>query len=167
MATLSCNTPVAYQAPGITWGRLLANATQEVFEQMLGATVAPAVSEELAPVMDFTGLVGLSGALCGSLSVRCSAEAASLMTARMLGMEVEPFDEFVVDTIGEICNMVAGNFKSKIAGLADACLLSVPTVFRGAEYQLRSLTSGELVEACFLYEDMPFWVTLDLRTDNL
>jgi chemotaxis protein CheX len=146
------------------WLRLLEASTREVFQTMLGEPAAPTVydHEEFPPTADFTALVGLSGALEGSLRVRCQAVAAYLMGSRLVGMPLDPQDELIVDALGEIANMVAGNFKAKIPGLADACRLSVPTVFQGQEFTMASMARGEVLEACFLFHGSPFWVSLDL-----
>ena len=37
-------------------------------------------------------------------------------------------------TLGELRNMIAGNFKLKVTSLADHCMLSVPTVITGDDY---------------------------------
>jgi chemotaxis protein CheX len=146
------------------WMRLLETSTREVFETMMGEPAAPADydDEEYPPAPDFTALVGLSGALEGSLRVRCQSVAAYLMGSRLVGMPLDPQDALVVDALGEIANMVAGNFKSKIPGLADACRLSVPTVFQGQEFTMASMARGEVLESCFLFHGSPFWVSLDL-----
>ncbi|SRR5579871_532296 len=146
------------------WMRLLEAATREVFLTMLGEAAAPAVygDDDQTPTPDFTALVGLSGGLDGCLRVRCQAPAAYLMGSRLVGMPLDPQDSLVVDALGEIANMLAGNFKSKIPGLADACRLSVPTVFQGQEFTMESMARGEVLESCFLFHGSPFWVSLDL-----
>ena len=149
----------------VVWRRLLETSTREVFETMLGETAAPAAhgEDEVPSATDFTALVGLSGGLCGALSVRCQAAAAYRIGARMLGGN-QPFfpEEYVSDALGEIANMVAGNFKSKLPGLADACRLSVPTVFHGAELTRDPAIDGESLESCFLFHGQLFWVHLNL-----
>jgi len=149
----------------VVWRRLLETSTREVFETMLGEAAAPAIygEDEVPAATDFTALVGLSGGLCGALSLRCQAAAAYRIGARMLGDE-QPFfpEEYVSDALGEIANMVAGSFKSKLPGMADACLLSVPTVFHGTELTRDPCLDGESLESCFLFRGQPFWVNLNL-----
>ena len=66
------------------------------------------------------------------------------MASRMLGIDVEKAGPELWDAVGEICNMVAGNFKNKITGLGDGCMLSVPTVITGTEYNLHSMVNDEM-----------------------
>jgi chemotaxis protein CheX len=144
---------------------LLENSTREVFETMLGETARPAVygEDEVPAATDFTALVGLSGGLCGALSVRCQAAAAYRIGVRMMG-DNQPFfaEEYVSDALGEIANMVAGSFKAKLPGMADACRLSVPTVFHGTELTCDPAMDGESLESCFTFHGQPFWVNLNL-----
>jgi len=44
------------------------------------------------------------------------------------GVEAEKVGPEISDALGEVCNMIAGNFKNKISGLSEGCMLSVPTV---------------------------------------
>ncbi len=84
----------------------------------------------------------------------------------MLGVEAVDTAEFgddARDAIGEICNMVAGNFKAKLAGLVEGCVLSVPTVITGADYQLHIPADGTRTEISFGFEGSPVWITLDLH----
>ena len=68
------------------------------------------------------------------------------------------------DALGEICNMVAGNFKNKIAGLAEGCLLSPPTVVSGSDYNLHSQGDPPALEVRLLFEDMPTVISLRVQT---
>jgi len=70
----------------------------------------------------------------------------------------------VRDALGEMCNMAAGNFKAKINGMADACMLSIPTVVSGRDYQIHSLAAGERFEVAVTLEGLPIWVVLDLHS---
>jgi len=67
------------------------------------------------------------------------------------------------DAIGEIGNMVAGNFKNKISGLGDGCMLSVPTVMSGTDYKVHC-RANERIECSFLFEDEPLLVCLELHS---
>src|SRR5208282_5217093 len=87
LSTDAAVRPATPEPAEAVWLRLLETATREVFETMLGEPASPAVCDvdELPPAPDFTALVGLSGALEGSLRVRCQAVSACLMGSRMAG----------------------------------------------------------------------------------
>ena len=56
--------------------------------------------------------------------------------------------------------MVAGNFKAKITSLADACMLSVPTVITGADYSMEMAEPNEGMTASFVLDGNVIWVAL-------
>ncbi len=97
------------------WLPVLEMAAREVFELMLGCTLGMQDTPEAA--LGFTSMVGLAGKLCGVLSLHCDGKSAAVITSKMLGIEVKAVGEGTSDALGEICNMVAGNFKNKISGL--------------------------------------------------
>ena len=66
------------------------------------------------------------------------------------------------DAFGEVGNMVAGNFKNKVQGLGDSCMLSVPTVVTGTDYSLHSNGASPAVELRLLFENMPIVIALQV-----
>jgi chemotaxis protein CheX len=149
------------------WVALLELATREVFSLMLGCqlTVVAAADESILDITaDVTAMVGLAGQLCGVLSVRCGGKAAALMTSKMLGVALDKVGSEVADALGEVCNMVAGNFKNKIAGLAEGCMLSPPTVITGSDYTLRSQADSPALEVRLLLEDLLIIISLQINS---
>lgn len=145
------------------WGSVLEVAAGEVFELMLGSKlVVPAAPFE--EVREVTAMVGLAGLVCGVLSIRCSVKASSLMASKMLGVGPEQIGPEMCDAFGEICNMVAGNFKNKIARMGNECLLSVPTVIDGSDYNLHPLADSEALEVQLLFENMPIIIALQIHS---
>jgi chemotaxis protein CheX len=148
-------------APATDWREILGYAATEVFSMMVGAEITLA-HQGLPVVANVTGMVGIAGALSAVLSLRCSTQAANKIASQMLGIPVNDAASQSLDAIGEICNMVAGHFKEKI-GLGDKCMLSVPTVVSGTDYQLRPIAGRERLDLPILYEEEPVWLTLEIR----
>jgi chemotaxis protein CheX len=145
------------------WLPLIDVATREVFELMLSSQLTvPATVEDTT--MDVTAMVGLAGQLCGVLSVRCGVKAATLMASKMLGVAVDKVGADMPDALGEVCNMVAGNFKNKIAGLAEGCMLSPPTVITGNDYSLHSQADSPGLQVSLLFEGMLVVITLQVQS---
>ena len=86
------------------------------------------------------------------------------MASKMLGVELDKVGPEISDAIGEVCNMVAGNFKNKVAGLAEGCLLSPPTVVTGSDYSLHSLSESPGLELRLLFERMPIVISLQIHS---
>src|SRR5271166_4826673 len=117
-----------------------------------------------------TGLAGISASRSrrsksrNMWSPRCEARAATLMTSKMLGVPLNEVGPEVADALGEVCNMVAGNFKNKVAGLAEGCMLSPPTVITGSDYSLHSLADSPGIEVSLLFEGMPIAISLQIHS---
>jgi chemotaxis protein CheX len=107
-------------------------------------------------------MVGIAGPLSATFTLRCSFDTAARIAAQMLAIPIEQAEAQKCDAIGEVCNMVAGSFKEKI-GLGGKCMLSVPTVLTGRDYQIRSRSVYVRVELPLIYEKEPIWIALDIR----
>jgi chemotaxis protein CheX len=97
------------------------------------------------------------------MTVRCSSRTAAVIASKMLGIPPEEAAEESRDALGEICNMVAGAFKNQVPSLQQDCLLSVPTVISGADYELQSLGHGERIRCDFLMDQDRISVVLETR----
>ncbi len=144
------------------WTPLLEVAAREVFELMLGCQLSEWSSEQPA-TLDLTAMVGLAGQMCGSLSLRCDQKSAALMASKMLGLELDNVGPEMADAIGEVCNIIAGNFKNKISGMGNGCMLSVPTVITGTDYILYSNADSPGLEVRLLFESKPIVISLQIR----
>jgi chemotaxis protein CheX len=76
----------------------------------------------------------------------------------MFGLDRKDVDGFqIYDALGELTNMIAGNFKSL---LPQPCDLSLPVVTQGTDYAFRVLDSEVVNRLDFECEDSPFVVTI-------
>ena len=142
------------------WKAIMECAALEVFEMMANVrlTVNPSPAE--VPTGGQTAMVGMAGAICGMITIRCTRATALTLASLMLGEEAVSNPASARDALGELCNMVAGNFKAKISGLADACMLSVPTVIAGEDYSMDTAEPADGVTIALVYEGENIWVTL-------
>jgi len=159
----AARTSLSSSAARECWLPTLQLAMQEVFELMLGCKLETPAEPPSEEGLDITSMVGLAGQLCGILSVRCSAKSAAQMASRMLGIDAEKAGPEMWDAVGEICNMVAGNFKNKISGLGDGCMLSVPTVITGGDYNVHSMVNDNL-HAVLLFAGEPVVISLEVHS---
>jgi len=160
---MTTDTSLVTRSREENWLPIIELAVEEVFEMMVGCRVKVAAPSENKPNEEFTAMVGLAGALCGILTVCCDAKTAGEIAKRMLG-DTADSQEQVADALGEICNMIAGNFKNKLSGSGDRCMLSVPTVISGGEYTFHSLADGTCLETVLLFEGAPIAVRLQLES---
>ena len=146
------------------WQGILESAAQEVFLMMAGANLFLRAPSGDSPSGEQTAMVGMAGTLCGMVSLQCSTETAAKLACLMLGGQAATNRGMIADALGELCNMVAGNFKAKIDTLADRCMLSVPTVVSGGDYFMHTLQPSACLRAAFDYEDGVIWVLLTIHT---
>jgi chemotaxis protein CheX len=121
----------------------VSKATTSVFETMLSmplAAEAPPNRESVTTGEHVVGTVGLAGTVMGNVSIFVTREFAREMAAAMLGMAAEEVgsDEEVNDVIGEVCNMVGGDLKSRLCDAGFACSLSIPSITSGRSFRIES-----------------------------
>jgi chemotaxis protein CheX len=109
-------------------------------------------------------MVGLAGQLCGVRTLRCSFATASLMASKMRGVDLPQAGQELWDGTGEICNLVARNFKNQLTGLSDKCMLSVPTVISGGDYMFHSLADAGTIEIMMTFEGQPLVIALEVHS---
>ena len=161
---MSADASVVARSRQEDWLPILELAVQEVFEIMLGGRLQTAVKSESSPHGELTAMVGLAGALRGIVTFCCGAQSANQIAARMLGPDIPYAEGQVWDAIGEICNMIAGNFKNKLTGLGGLCLLTVPAVVTGRAYRFHSMAGTDSLEIVLLFEGAPLVIRIDLHS---
>jgi len=148
--------------PDSTWPAIMVQSASEVFQLMLSSNVDASPS----PPADFHGqvcaMVGLAGSLCAVFRIRCSKDSAHSIATKMLGGQNPGEEAAAYDALGEMANMLAGNFKGKISGLSENCALSVPTVVIGEDYEVFPVSGGHQIEVHLIYEGKPLSLTLEL-----
>ena len=142
------------------WKSVLECAILEVFEMMAATRLElnPESTEE--PHGEQTAMVGLAGSLCGMVTIRCSQPSATRFASLMLGGASSSNASTIRDAMGELCNMIAGNFKAKVSNLADSCVLSVPTVITGEDYSMSPMDPSDGVTIALNFDGDPMWVSL-------
>jgi CheY-specific phosphatase CheX len=145
------------------WPAVLQETVVEVFSTMAGASVSVAPSVAPLATAQFTGLVGIAGAIRATFLLQCNQAASHKLAAQMLGVVPEDpaCQKASADALGEICNIIAGYFKAKV-GLGDTCMLSVPTIIVGRNYQFHSAKMFERLELAVSYEGEALFATLEI-----
>ncbi len=145
----------------ITDPRNLDSSVEEVFHMMLGVNCGRYLGPvEIAEPESVTAVVGFGGLLSGACVFRSGVSAAMKIVAHMTGMEYSEVDDTVKDGIGEICNMLAGAWKSKVPDLAANCSLSIPTVITGQDYKLHVQAPEFKLHHTYHFDDAGFEVTI-------
>lgn len=145
------------------WETLLCQGAQEVFEMMIGVPLRGCAEGEAHSAGEFTAVIGLAGPVNGVFALRCDTKTAIGIACGMLGVDEAEARSEVWDALGEVCNMVIGNFKGKTGRAGETSVLSVPTVIHGHDYRVRPLINGSFVECRMETADGALHLRLDYR----
>jgi chemotaxis protein CheX len=138
----------------------LDRAVDEVFSTMMAVGCLP-VEDNVGPEHEtISAVIGLAGALSGSMVLHSGSQAAISMAERLTGVAPQGIDAMVRDAVGEVCNMIAGAWKGSDPRLASGCLLSTPTVVAGSSYELFSQRAPLRMERTYAFDECLFSITL-------
>jgi chemotaxis protein CheX len=115
-------------------------ATEEVFETMVlkPVTARPPLDVRVVRVpSNVVATVAFAGHRRGLVSFHTSLTAANEIAGALLGMPAESVNGEMPDAIGEIANMIAGSFRTKLAAVEPASAIAVPSVTIGSDFNTR------------------------------
>lgn len=141
-------------------GLYLDEAVEEVFRLMMSVSCLPVEDIPLAESETITAVIGLAGALSGACVLQSGEKVALRMAELLVGIEVAALDDTVKDAIGEVCNMLAGAWKGKIPAYSSDCMLSVPAVVTGSNYQLHLQKPAFRLNHTYSFETYTFSLCL-------
>lgn len=124
---------------------LVRKAVAKAFDTMLNIEVIAESPEPGAWNGDpcVAGSVGFIGRLTGVVYIHSSVSFARHITTRMLGIQESEIDgdEMVNDVIGELTNMVVGQIKSQLSDQGMPCVLTIPSIVRGSQFEIEAVSS--------------------------
>jgi chemotaxis protein CheX len=127
--------------------RAMVDSACEVFSTMLNQRVSPE-EPRIRTAIDVqtdgvVALVGLTGEWAGTGVLSCSAPCACWMSNHFLMSDFHDVDDEVLDAVGEITNMVVGNFKNALAEKTGPLAMSIPAIVYGREMRTSSKGGGK------------------------
>ena len=111
------------------------NVFQEFLGQKLEANIPYFMEKETITEWDISGIIGLTGEARGAVVISMKQDLAIKLTAILTGTEHKGLDEDVVDAVGELINIIAGNVKQELED-AFRLVISLPTIVRGKEHTI-------------------------------
>lgn len=109
-----------------------------VWETMLGLSIEDTAQQAAESYV--TSFVQISGAWQGAVAVELSLRLARVSAAALFGKdESELKDDEIKDAVGEIANVIGGNFKALVPGPS---VLSLPIHVRGRANGLPAAKTG-------------------------
>lgn len=101
----------------------------------------------LAREQTYAGVVQINGAWEGAVALLCS-QGMARRAAEIMFQVAEPNVTLgdIQDALGELANMVGGNFK---ALLPEPCQLSLPVVIEGTDFRMRLPGATQILQRAF------------------
>lgn len=123
--------------------------TENIWSSLFGLPIEllPEVPADSPDESSVTACVLISGGWEGAVIVQCESPLARRSAALMFDSTPETIaSDEVNDAMGELVNMVGGNFKTLIAG---TCSLSLPAVVEGRDYSVKVPGSQPIKRVAF------------------
>ena len=145
---------------------VLVGATTDVFETMIFRHLEPRETtwgQAARPRSQMVGAVGFAGSSTGLVAFHLSVEAAHEITSAMLGVDID--EEGLADAVGEVTNMIAGAFRTRMAAFQEPWAISVPTVTVGSDFYIKPISTGDRVIVGFAMDAHELFVELIITPD--
>ena len=144
---------------------LLIESTHEVFEMMIQRDLTSGVPIEggaLRPKSNVVGTVSFGGSESGVVVFYSTIAAANEIAGSLLGMPAADVNGEMPDAIGEVSNMIAGAFRTKMTEAGHPWVISIPTVTVGSDFYTRYVSDVRRVLCPFQMGEQEVFVELIL-----
>lgn len=139
-------------------------ASLNLFRNYLGvecATGAPYLNPDPKNLDEVTGIIGLAGETAGAVVLSFSRETAIKLAGVMAGKQFFTLSNEVIDIVGELVNIVAGNAKKDL--LEFRISISLPGVLIGKDSSIKWPTGIPVITIPYTSELGPFSVNVSLQ----
>jgi chemotaxis protein CheX len=129
-------------------------ATQSVFKTMLGLDInlsKPILKTERKSSGDITGIMGLVGDKQGTITISFWEKGAMFVFKTLVGEECSSITPDVVDSIGEITNIISGQARKEFEKAGINLKASIPMVVVGKGVEVSFITTIPIVQLPFSF----------------
>jgi chemotaxis protein CheX len=113
-------------------------ATQNAFLELFGNephALSPfLVRREEVSDWDISGVIGIAGEARGVVVLSFPGGLAQELTTMLTGQQKTHLDEEVIDAVGELVNIIAGNAKKDLEEFK--LMISLPSIVQGKKHQI-------------------------------
>ena len=140
------------------------NASMNLFKDYMGITVSagkPFVRKDPQNLAEVSALIGLAGETTGAVVLSFSRESALKAVSEFAGKEYRMLGAEVLDGVGEMVNIIAGNAKKDLTDFRIE--ISLPGVITGGSYKIHWPEGVPVVTIPFTSDLGEFTVNVSLR----
>jgi chemotaxis protein CheX len=143
------------------------NATLNTFKTFVGFDLVagnPYFSGRTQEIdQDISAVIGLSGDIRGAVVVAMKKKFAIKLADTLVGTAHTDMDDDIVDAIGEIVNIIAGNVKNDVPG-GEKIVISLPTVVKGKDHSFAWPGKvSRILCISFRFEEDSFYLLVDME----
>ena len=143
------------------------NATLNTFKAFVGFELVaghPHFSgRTLTFDQDISAVIGLSGDIRGAVVISMKKEFAIKLADTLCGTAHTEMDDDIVDAVGEIVNIIAGNVKDYVPG-GEKIVISLPTVVKGTDHSFAwPGKNSRILCISFKYENDSMYLLVDME----
>jgi chemotaxis protein CheX len=109
-----------------------------------------------------SGVIGLSGNAVGMVVINLSEEVALKAASAMLMAEMTSLDDDVLDAVGELANMIAGQAKAELEQYDLS--VSLPNVVTGENHEIRFPSDIKTISVPFETDFGPLQLEVGLES---
>lgn len=145
--------------------RELVSAAEEVFTMMVGQPLTPEAPQPLPPAepgSHVAASVAFAGFRTGVVCFHSSLTTAKDIAGAMLGIPADAVNGEMPDAIGEVANMIAGAFRTKLAAHEPASAIAIPTVTVGSDFSTKYSADTARIVCPFRMGTQPLFIELIL-----
>jgi chemotaxis protein CheX len=130
--------------------KAISEATNEALQSVLfiPAKLIDTKTRVASSGMHVVCSVGLTGELEGTLAINITSQSACEFVSKMLDMTILEVNDDVIDGVGEIVNIVAGQVMSSMQGIKNFDL-GVPTLIKGKQLEILNNQEMDVLSLTF------------------
>lgn len=141
--------------------------TEEVLSKMV--SISPVAGKPFAKVDDtacgdVSGIIGMTGDAVGSLAITFSEECIIYIAGKMLGENYRELNREVLDTVGELTNMISGAARKMMEKENLKVIAAIPTIVLGRSHTVRHIVKGPSIVIPFSTEKGTFVLDICLKS---
>jgi chemotaxis protein CheX len=129
-------------------------AAQSVFKTMLSIDISlskPTLKTERKSSGDITGIMGLVGDKQGTITISFRERGAMFVFKTLVGEDCSSITPDVVDSIGELTNIISGQARKEFEKAGINLKASIPMVVVGKGVEVSFITTIPIVQLPFSF----------------
>ncbi|NJB69407.1 chemotaxis protein CheX [Desulfobaculum xiamenense] len=123
----------------------------------------PFIKRDTTANGDVTGIISMSGARNGTISVTFTEPCVLAIVSSMLGEEITEMGQDIRDAVGEITNMISGQARKGLAEIGMTFEGGIPTVIMGTNHTITHISKEPILAIPFGTEHGDFTVEVSLE----